>query len=131
SVDLPNLRRRRATQGPRAVSSPVRGPRGGPPSSDSSATAEVGGIQELTPGYAKAVALPLSSVLDSTTHNGFLFVPDVSSLTLARRRVPPRHYSYASLMSDSPPGVADLLGVLAYAELTAFLRLAEDAARLA
>ncbi|MEU9834432.1 ferritin-like fold-containing protein [Streptosporangium sp. NPDC048047] len=34
-------------------------------------------------------------------------------------------------MSDSPPGVADLLGVLAYAELTAFLRLAEDAARLA
>lgn len=32
-------------------------------------------------------------------------------------------------MSDSPPGVADLLGVLAYAELTAFLRLAEDAAR--
>ncbi|MBG0833422.1 hydroxylase [Planomonospora sp. ID67723] len=34
-------------------------------------------------------------------------------------------------MSDSSPGVADLLGVLAYAELTAFLRLAEDAARLA
>jgi predicted Zn-dependent protease len=36
-------------------------------------------------------------------------------------------------MSDSPPatGVADLLGVLAYAELTAFLRLTEDAARLA
>ncbi|MER7213394.1 ferritin-like fold-containing protein [Streptosporangium sp. NPDC000239] len=32
-------------------------------------------------------------------------------------------------MSDSPPGVPDLLGVLAYAELTAFLRLAEDAAR--
>ncbi|MEV8630227.1 ferritin-like fold-containing protein [Streptosporangium sp. NPDC051023] len=32
-------------------------------------------------------------------------------------------------MSDSPPGVADLLGVLAYAELTAFLRLAEDATR--
>ncbi|MBB4918037.1 ferritin-like fold-containing protein [Streptosporangium saharense] len=32
-------------------------------------------------------------------------------------------------MSDSPLGVADLLGVLAYAELTAFLRLAEDAAR--
>ncbi|MFC4058272.1 ferritin-like fold-containing protein [Planomonospora corallina] len=32
-------------------------------------------------------------------------------------------------MSDSRPGVADLLGVLAYAELTAFLRLAEDAAR--
>ncbi|MFD0887828.1 ferritin-like fold-containing protein, partial [Streptosporangium algeriense] len=32
-------------------------------------------------------------------------------------------------MSDSPPGVSDLLGVLAYAELTAFLRLAEDAAR--
>ncbi|MEV7011871.1 ferritin-like fold-containing protein [Streptosporangium sp. NPDC051022] len=32
-------------------------------------------------------------------------------------------------MSDSPPGVVDLLGVLAYAELTAFLRLAEDAAR--
>ncbi|GIH98897.1 ferritin-like fold-containing protein [Planobispora takensis] len=31
-------------------------------------------------------------------------------------------------MSDSSPGVADLLGVLAYAELTAFLRLAEDAA---
>lgn len=43
----------------------------------------------------------------------------------------PGRYSYASLMSDSPPGVADLLGVLAYAELTAFLRLAEDAARLA
>ncbi|MEU0520056.1 ferritin-like fold-containing protein [Streptosporangium sp. NPDC006007] len=34
-------------------------------------------------------------------------------------------------MSDSPPGVADLLGVLAYAELTAFLRLAEDATRYA
>ncbi|MFI6325167.1 ferritin-like fold-containing protein [Nonomuraea sp. NPDC050556] len=36
-------------------------------------------------------------------------------------------------MSDSPsaPGVVDLLGVLAYAELTAFLRLAEDAASLA
>ncbi|MFI7534697.1 ferritin-like fold-containing protein [Streptosporangium sp. NPDC049376] len=32
-------------------------------------------------------------------------------------------------MSDSPPGVPDLLGVLAYAELTAFLRFAEDAAR--
>ncbi|MEU8383712.1 ferritin-like fold-containing protein [Streptosporangium sp. NPDC048865] len=32
-------------------------------------------------------------------------------------------------MSDSPPGVSDLLGVLAYAELTAFLRLAEDATR--
>ncbi|GAA4230054.1 rubrerythrin [Streptosporangium album] len=32
-------------------------------------------------------------------------------------------------MSDSPAGVADLLGVLAYAELTAFLRLAEDATR--
>ncbi|GAA3105662.1 ferritin-like fold-containing protein [Streptosporangium carneum] len=32
-------------------------------------------------------------------------------------------------MSDSPPGVAELLGVLAYAELTAFLRLAEDATR--
>lgn len=32
-------------------------------------------------------------------------------------------------MSDSPPGVVDLLGVLAYAELTAFLRLAEDATR--
>ncbi|GAA3442109.1 ferritin-like fold-containing protein [Planomonospora venezuelensis] len=32
-------------------------------------------------------------------------------------------------MSDSSPGVVDLLGVLAYAELTAFLRLAEDAAR--
>ncbi|GAT69744.1 hydroxylase [Planomonospora sphaerica] len=32
-------------------------------------------------------------------------------------------------MSDSRPGVADLLGVLAYAELTAFLRLAEEAAR--
>ncbi|MFI6508490.1 ferritin-like fold-containing protein [Streptosporangium sp. NPDC050855] len=32
-------------------------------------------------------------------------------------------------MSDSPPGIADLLGVLAYAELTAFLRLAEDATR--
>ncbi|MEU0482220.1 ferritin-like fold-containing protein [Streptosporangium sp. NPDC006013] len=34
-------------------------------------------------------------------------------------------------MSDSPPGVSDLLGVLAYAELTAFLRLAEDATRYA
>ncbi|MFC6081428.1 ferritin-like fold-containing protein [Sphaerisporangium aureirubrum] len=34
-------------------------------------------------------------------------------------------------MSDSPPGVVDLLGVLAYAELTAFLKLAEDAAALA
>ncbi|GII80254.1 hypothetical protein Sru01_52360 [Sphaerisporangium rufum] len=34
-------------------------------------------------------------------------------------------------MSDSPAGVVDLLGVLAYAELTAFLRLAEDAAALA
>ncbi|MFC4532456.1 ferritin-like fold-containing protein [Sphaerisporangium dianthi] len=34
-------------------------------------------------------------------------------------------------MSDSPAGVVDLLGVLAYAELTAFLRLAEDAATLA
>jgi hypothetical protein len=34
-------------------------------------------------------------------------------------------------MSDSPAGVVDLLGVLAYAELTAFLRLAEDAASLA
>ncbi|WP_432926060.1 ferritin-like fold-containing protein [Microbispora sp. CA-135349] len=34
-------------------------------------------------------------------------------------------------MSDSSPGVVDLLGVLAYAELTAFLRLAEDAALLA
>ncbi|WP_030910559.1 ferritin-like fold-containing protein [Streptosporangium amethystogenes] len=34
-------------------------------------------------------------------------------------------------MSDSPPGVPDLLGVLAYAELTAFLRLAEDATRYA
>jgi len=36
-------------------------------------------------------------------------------------------------MSDSPsaPGVVDLLGVLAYAELSAFLRLAEDAARFA
>ncbi|MDH2429841.1 ferritin-like fold-containing protein [Sphaerisporangium sp. TRM90804] len=33
-------------------------------------------------------------------------------------------------MSDSPPGVVDLLGVLAYAELTAFLRMAEDAATL-
>ncbi|MET9336959.1 MULTISPECIES: ferritin-like fold-containing protein [unclassified Nonomuraea] len=33
-------------------------------------------------------------------------------------------------MTDSP-GVVDLLGVLAYAELTAFLRLAEDAAQLA
>ncbi|MFF5206850.1 ferritin-like fold-containing protein [Streptosporangium sp. NPDC000396] len=32
-------------------------------------------------------------------------------------------------MSDSSPGVVDLLGVLAYAELTAFLRLAEDATR--
>ncbi|OUC98296.1 ferritin-like fold-containing protein [Streptosporangium minutum] len=32
-------------------------------------------------------------------------------------------------MSDSPAGVGDLLGVLAYAELTAFLRLAEDATR--
>ncbi|GII66571.1 hypothetical protein Skr01_66560 [Sphaerisporangium krabiense] len=34
-------------------------------------------------------------------------------------------------MSDSPAGVVDLLGVLAYAELSAFLRLAEDAAALA
>lgn len=36
-------------------------------------------------------------------------------------------------MSESPhtAGVVDLLGVLAYAELTAFLRLAEDAALLA
>ncbi|GIH77425.1 ferritin-like fold-containing protein [Planobispora longispora] len=34
-------------------------------------------------------------------------------------------------MSDSSSGVVDLLGVLAYAELTAFLRLAEDAARYA
>jgi hypothetical protein len=34
-------------------------------------------------------------------------------------------------MSDSPDAVVDLLGVLAYAELTAFLRLAEDAALLA
>lgn len=36
-------------------------------------------------------------------------------------------------MSDSPsePGVVDLLGVLAYAELSAFLQLAEDAAELA
>lgn len=34
-------------------------------------------------------------------------------------------------MSDTPTGVLDLLGVLAYAELTAFLRLAEDAATLA
>ncbi|MEV5411661.1 ferritin-like fold-containing protein [Thermopolyspora sp. NPDC052614] len=34
-------------------------------------------------------------------------------------------------MSDTPTGVVDLLGVLAYAELTAFLRLAEDAASLA
>ncbi|GAA5077006.1 hypothetical protein HNP84_003631 [Thermocatellispora tengchongensis] len=37
-------------------------------------------------------------------------------------------------MTDTPPGrdgLVDLLGVLAYAELTAFLRLAEDAARLA
>lgn len=34
-------------------------------------------------------------------------------------------------MSDTPTGVVDLLGVLAYAELTAFLRLAEDAATLA
>jgi rubrerythrin len=34
-------------------------------------------------------------------------------------------------MSDTPTGVVDLLGVLAYAELCAFLRLAEDAARLA
>ncbi|MFD1940270.1 MULTISPECIES: ferritin-like fold-containing protein [Nonomuraea] len=33
-------------------------------------------------------------------------------------------------MTDSP-GVVDLLGVLAYAELTAFLRLAEDAGQLA
>jgi hypothetical protein len=32
-------------------------------------------------------------------------------------------------MMDSPPGVADLLGVLAYAELSAFFRLAEDATR--
>ncbi|WP_067178819.1 ferritin-like fold-containing protein [Microtetraspora niveoalba] len=34
-------------------------------------------------------------------------------------------------MNETPPGVVDLLGVLAYAELTAFLRLAEDAALLA
>ncbi|MEU8271001.1 ferritin-like fold-containing protein [Sphaerisporangium sp. NPDC049002] len=34
-------------------------------------------------------------------------------------------------MSDTPAGVVGLLGVLAYAELTAFLRLAEDAATLA
>ncbi|GII93066.1 ferritin-like fold-containing protein [Sinosporangium siamense] len=36
-------------------------------------------------------------------------------------------------MSDSPqaPGVVDLLGVLAYAELTGFLRMAEDATRFA
>ncbi|GII85839.1 hypothetical protein Ssi03_38290 [Sphaerisporangium siamense] len=34
-------------------------------------------------------------------------------------------------MSDSPAGVVDLLGVLAYAELSACLRLAEDAAALA
>ncbi|MEZ0076755.1 ferritin-like fold-containing protein [Planotetraspora sp. GP83] len=34
-------------------------------------------------------------------------------------------------MTDSSPGIVDLLGVLAYAELTAFLRLAEDAALLA
>src|SRR5262249_2633260 len=34
-------------------------------------------------------------------------------------------------MSDSPDAVVDLLGVLAYAELTAFLRLAEDATLLA
>src|SRR5262245_29462160 len=34
-------------------------------------------------------------------------------------------------MSDTPTGVVDLLGLLAYAELSAFLRLAEDAARLA
>jgi hypothetical protein len=34
-------------------------------------------------------------------------------------------------MTDSSPGVVDLLGVLAYAELTAFLRMAEDAALLA
>lgn len=42
-------------------------------------------------------------------------------------------FSYAASMSDSPtaPGVVDLLGVLAYAELTAFLRFAEDAALLA
>ena len=39
--------------------------------------------------------------------------------------------SYAADMNDSPPGVVDLLGVLAYAELAAFLRLAEDAALLA
>lgn len=37
---------------------------------------------------------------------------------------------YAATMTESP-GVVDLLGVLAYAELTAFLRLAEDAAHLA
>lgn len=37
---------------------------------------------------------------------------------------------YAASMTDSP-GVVDLLGVLAYAELTAFLRLAEDAGHLA
>ncbi|MEW9534135.1 ferritin-like fold-containing protein [Microbispora sp. NPDC049125] len=34
-------------------------------------------------------------------------------------------------MTDSSPGIVDLLGVLAYAELAAFLRLAEDAALLA
>ncbi|SDG92426.1 tRNA-(MS[2]IO[6]A)-hydroxylase (MiaE)-like [Sinosporangium album] len=36
-------------------------------------------------------------------------------------------------MSESPPapGVVDLLGVLAYAELTGFLRMAEDASRFA
>ncbi|GAA2651892.1 ferritin-like domain-containing protein [Nonomuraea recticatena] len=37
---------------------------------------------------------------------------------------------YAATMTESP-GVVDLLGVLAYAELSAFLRLAEDAAHLA
>ncbi|GAA1288979.1 hypothetical protein Psi02_18140 [Planotetraspora silvatica] len=43
--------------------------------------------------------------------------------------------TYAAPMTDSSPGlspgVVDLLGVLAYAELTAFLKLAEDAALLA
>jgi hypothetical protein len=34
-------------------------------------------------------------------------------------------------MKESPTGVVDLLGVLAYAELAAFLRMAEDAALLA
>lgn len=55
------------------------------------------------------------------------------SFEACRRPVPKHTTSYASPMSDSSPapGVVDLLGVLAYAELTAFLRLAEDAARLA